>query len=302
MSLDPLAASPSPDSLRLHTFTLSHFSEKIRFVLSVAGVPHVEVPLVPFFHILPAVLSGGRTTVPFLHVDGRRVQDSTRILLWLDRHRGPLALLPGKPGERAEVLAVEARFDEVGEHVVRYAYSTVLDDRESVVRYWTLDASPGQAARIRRSFPVLRWIFRRMLWMSARGVSRSRAVIERSLDFIDARLAQGHRYLATEQVTVADITAAALLAPLVCPDEHAVYASPRYRAGIAPMVGAWQERPAFAWVRGIYREHRGAFPNAERIRRALSPGPDPAPEAGRRAPGLDAPTASVCEKPSPTSR
>jgi glutathione S-transferase len=265
-----LSTRSSAELLRLHTITLSHFSEKIRFLLTAAGIPHLEVPLVPFFHVVPAILSGGRTTVPFLHVDGKRIQDSTRILLWLDAHRGPLALLPKEPTERRETLAVENRFDEVGDHVVRYAYSTTLDDRESVIRYWTLDATPRQAALIRRRFGVLRWIFRRKLGMSARNVERSRAVVERGLDFIDSRLTAGHRYLATEQLTLADITAAALLAPLACPDEHAVYGSARYRAGAAPLVASWPERPAFEWVRGIYREHRGAFPEADRIRQALA--------------------------------
>ncbi|HEX7479341.1 MAG TPA: glutathione S-transferase C-terminal domain-containing protein [Polyangiales bacterium] len=218
---------------------------------------------------MPAILSGGRTTVPILQVGGKRIQDSTRILLWLDEKRGPLSLLPRTAAERDETLAIEARFDKVGEHVVRYAYSTTLDDAESVIRYWTLDALPKEAAVIRKRFPLLRWIFRRKLMMSASGVKRSRAVVEEGLAFIDARIADGRRYLATDQLTLADLTAAALLAPLVCPDEHPVYSSARYRAGVAPLVRDWQERPAFAWVRAIYREHRGVFPRAEQIKQAL---------------------------------
>ncbi len=69
--------------------------------------------------------------------------------------------------------------------------------------------------------------------------------------------------------TVADLTAAALLAPLVCPDEHPVYSSARYRAGVAPLIADWRQRAAFDWVRMLYREHRGAWPRSEQIRQAL---------------------------------
>jgi glutathione S-transferase len=259
----------------------------MRWALGTCGIAATEVPLTPFFHVLHALTSGGRTTVPILEIDGRRIQDSTRILLWLDAHRGPLPLLPAAGAGRGEVLAVEARFDRVGEHVVRYAYRDTLADSESVVRYWTLDSSPFQAARIRRGFPVLRWIFRRKLWMSARNAERSREAIEGGLDSIDARLADGHRYLATDRFTLADLTAAALLAPLVCPDEHPVYGSARYRGGIAAQVAPWQKRPAFEWVRTMYREQRGSWPLATTESSAPGAAREPRFEFIRRA--LDAP-------------
>jgi glutathione S-transferase len=256
--------------MKLYTFTLSHFSEKVRWSLSAAGIAFVEAPWTPFFHVMPAILSGGRTTVPILENEGKRIQDSTRILLWLDRHRGPLSLLPSDAATRKEALELEARFDEVGSHVVRYAYSRALDDSESVVRYWTLDSTPRQRGWIRRGFPLLRFIFRRKLRMSVRNVERSKAVIEAGLALLEARIASGRKYLAGDELGVADITAAALLAPLVCPDEHPIYGSDRYRAGVAPLIEAWRTRPAFEWVRGMYREHRGVWPRMREIRDALT--------------------------------
>jgi glutathione S-transferase len=255
--------------MRLYTFTLSHFSEKVRWMLAAADIEHVEVPWTPFFHALPAILSGGRTTVPILEVAGKRVQDSTRILHWLAENRAPFTLLPVDDAVRKDVLALEASFDHVGEHVVRYAYSTTLDDHESVIRYWTLDSTPRQRGMVRSAFSVLRFIFRRKLWMSRAAVARSLQKIEAGLDLLESRITAGQKYLVGDRLSAADITAAALLAPLVCPDEHPVYGSPRYRVGVAPLTAAWQERPAFRWVRDMYREHRGAWPNAERIREAL---------------------------------
>lgn len=266
--MSPPAAS---EPLRLYTFTLSHFSEKIRWALSASDIAFKEVPWTPFFHVLPALRSGGRTTVPILESNTERVQDSTRILHWLEENRGRLAILPENAAEREAAFAIEERFDKVGDHVVRYAYSRVLEDAESVVRYWTLDATPRQARLIAASFPALRWIFRRKLRTTPSHVAGSRAVIESALDWLDARVSGENPYLVGDRFTVADLTAAALLAPLVCPDEHPVYGTNRYRAGAAPLTSDFRDRAAFAWVRMIYAKHRGASFSfrADEIRKAL---------------------------------
>jgi glutathione S-transferase len=267
--LEPSTAIVRPDLLRLYTFSLSHFSEKIRWTLSASDIAFEEVPWTPFFHVPSALRRGGKTTVPILETTGMTVQDSTRILLWLEQNRAPFSLLPTHPPERDAALAVEARFDHAGSHVVRYAYSTVLDDVESVVRFWTVDASPRQARVIRRWFPVLRWVFRRKLRMSAASVAQSREAIASSVEWLESQGVADRPYLIGDRLTIADLTAAALLAPLACPDEHPIYGSARYRAGIEPLVRSWQDGPAFAWVRQMYRLHRGGWPRGPEIRRAI---------------------------------
>jgi glutathione S-transferase len=263
--LDSTAVVAAPP-LRLYTFSLSHFSEKIRWTLGAAGITFQEVPWTPFFHILKARSRGRGTTVPVVEVGSESVQDSTRILLWLEEHRAPFALIPSDPAARDAALAIEKQFDEVGAHVVRYAYSEMLDDADAVVRFWTPDATSYQSRVIRRWFPVMRWAFRRQLRMSAANVARSRATIASGLAFLESQIGAGKRYLVGDRLSVADLTAAALLAPLACPDEHPIYGSNRYRAGLAPLVRDWESGTAFQWVRQMYREHRGPFERAAEIR------------------------------------
>jgi glutathione S-transferase len=267
--LDPSLAIVRTDPLRLYTFSLSHFSEKIRWTLSASGLAFEELPWTPFFHVPLALRRGGKTTVPILETTGARVQDSTRILAWLERNRAPFPLVPSSPEERDAAMAIEDRFDKVGSHVVRYAYSTVLDDAESVVRYWTVDATPRQTRVVRRWFPVMRWVFRRKLGMSAANVTRSREAIASGVEWLESQGVPDRPYLVGGRLTVADLTAAALLAPLACPDEHPIYGSARYRAGVEPLARAWQDGRAFAWVRQMYRLHRGAWARGPAIRAAL---------------------------------
>jgi glutathione S-transferase len=259
------------EPLRLYTFSISHFSEKIRWTLGLENIAFEEVAWAPPFHVVDARRSGSATTVPVLEAGGRRVQDSTHILHWLDTNRGPLSLLPKDDDARREALAIEERFDRIGSDVIRIAYDHVLPDAEAVVRLWTIDATPLQARVLRAVFPAFRVLFRRRIEATPARVAESRARIEEGLALVEERLAAGHRHLVGDRLTIADVTAASLLAPLACPAEHPVYASATYRAGVAALVAPWSKRPALDWVRELYREHRGSWPRAAHVRARLQP-------------------------------
>lgn len=246
-------------TLKLHTFALSHFSEKARWLLDAGGIDYIEEPWVPFLHIAKALRKGGRgaTTVPVLDTGEGCVQDSTRILLWLEKHRAPFALLPTDPALRQEVLAVEDRFDRIGSYVIRYAYSVVLDNAEGVIALWTIDATPMQTRIVRAGFPLMRVIARKKFKLAnPAAIATAEQRFGEALDWLAEQIKDGRHYLVGNQLSAADITAAALLAPIACPDEHPVYSRSDYREGIASLREKWDAHPAFAWVRSTYRQHR----------------------------------------------
>ncbi|MCP5163359.1 MAG: glutathione S-transferase [Hahellaceae bacterium] len=245
------------DTLVLNTFSISHFSEKIRWTLDKSHIAYREKPWTPFFHVLPALVKGGKaTTVPILKIPGGYVQDSTAILMWLEKHCAPVTLIPTDAKLREAVWQWEDKFDRMGSHIIRYAYSEALNFPDAVIDVWTLDANRFQKAVLKRSFPVLQKVFRKLLGISSVGVARSRQVVEQSLEAIAQQIASGERYLVGGQLTVADITAASLLAPLVCPDEHPVYSRPMYRESMKAITAQYENHPAFAWVKEMYRMHR----------------------------------------------
>jgi glutathione S-transferase len=243
--------------LRLYTFAISHFSEKTRWMLDASGVAYREIVWTPSFHLLRARLKSGRgTTVPIIETRDEVVQDSTDILLWLERNRAPFPLLPSGAAERQAVLDIEDRFDRVGKNVIRYAYATALETPKSVQQMWLLKANAVERVLLPALFPVIEPVFRRMFRVEPEAVARSRAVIAENVAWLDERVADGRRYLAGDQLSAADITAAALLAPLAFPDEHPVYGDRDYRAVLEPAVRDWKDGKAFAWVRELYRRHR----------------------------------------------
>lgn len=244
--------------LTLYTFAMSHYSEKVRWTLDTSDIPYREVCMSPAFHIAPALRMGGRgqTTLPIIQADEVSIQDSPRILSWLQLHRGPLAVMPS-PIDSA-VRDVEKRFDAIGKDVARYLYAGsfgVADDH--ILKLWTDHARPWQAALIRHTYPVMRWVFKRKLGINPTRVEKARQRIAATMDWLDGQLADGRTYLVDGTFTVADITAASLLAPLACPRQHPIYGDPAYQAGMAQALQGWEGRPAVAWVRRMYDLHRG---------------------------------------------
>lgn len=244
----------------LYTFAMSHYSEKIRWTLDVARVPYREVVMTPVFHMLPALRMGrrGQTTLPVLEGQGQRVQDSPRILDWLHREGRLSALIPN--AHVAEVRAIEDRFNRIGKDVARLLYARSFGQAdEHIVRLWVAHATPLQAAVIRAFYPVIRWGFRRKLHITEAAARRAEQRIGQEVAWLEARLTDGRTYLVGEHLTVADITAASLLAPIACPPEHPVYGDPDFRDAMKDATAPWRNSAGMAWVRAMYQHRRGAM-------------------------------------------
>jgi len=244
--------------LTLYTFAMSHYSEKIRWTLDASHIAFTEVCMTPVFHMAPALAMGrrGQTTLPILKTPTEAIQDSPRIVDWLARTQTPFALLPADLA--TEVRAVERRFDAIGKDVARALYAGGFGHADAQIRdLWTAHASPLQALVVRVGYPLIRWGFRQKLQIHAQRTALAQQRINEAMDWLEDRIAQQGLYLVGGRFTVADITAASLLAPIACPDEHPVYSAASYREGMASAMRPWLGRPALTWVREVYARHRG---------------------------------------------
>lgn len=255
-----------PRELTLYTFAMSHFCEKIRWTLDLCNLPYVEVPMTPVFHLYSAWRMGGRgrTSLPILKVVARQsptdfIQDSTRILSWLDRELGPCDLMP-RCSLSEEVSAIEDRFDRIGQDVSRLLYAHAFQHDDKVLRFWGSSATPWQRQCLKASLPLVRWVFRRRLGLSRNGLRRADHQLQQALAWLDGRLSDGRTFLVGSRLTVADVAAASLLAPLACPEQHPVFSQADFKRYMLPGSATWlNDRPALRWVRRMYAEHRNAL-------------------------------------------
>jgi glutathione S-transferase len=92
---------------------------------------------------------------------------------------------------------------------------------------------------------------------SARPISqRDRGIVAAALDRIEQER-QGRTYLVGETFSVADLTAAALLAPLVQPPELQYPLEVELPSYVEEYRAALRQHPAMQWAADIYHRHRG---------------------------------------------
>ncbi|MGE0712419.1 MAG: glutathione S-transferase family protein [Planctomycetota bacterium] len=242
----------------LVTIGVSHYCEKARWALDRAGAPYVERRHPPVLHVVAAWRAGGGRTVPVLVDGARRLADSSAILAHVDEGLPPeRRLYPADPAERAEVERWEDRFDEVlGPHVRRFVYGFVLD-RPETPPLLGLGARLSERLVYRACRPLVHGAMRRLLRIDAAGVARSQERIDEVFAETAERIA-GRRYLVGERFSAADLSFAALAAPLLSPARYGVplptleEMPPELRA----KVEAYRAHPAGAFALRLYDEER----------------------------------------------
>ncbi|WP_437774698.1 glutathione S-transferase family protein [Sorangium sp. So ce1097] len=265
---DPGADAP----LRLVTIPFSHYCEKARWALDRAGVPYREEAYLPLAHAIPALRAGGRRSVPVLVSRAGAICDSTDIVRHADAFvPAEHALFPGGSGAlRAEVEALEERFDrDLGPATRRVAYFHLLPDEDGAFalmsRSFQERAAAGAApprwfgrGAFRAYFPVARAVMRRAMRIDAPAAERSMGKLRAAFDLANERLRDGRPFLVGERFSAADLTFAALAAPVLAPERHPTPLPPvaELPAGLRRLVEALRDEPAGAFVLRLYRDHR----------------------------------------------
>lgn len=246
---------------RLITIPFSHFCEKARWALDRCGIAYEEEGHLPVFHYLATRRAGGTRTVPVL-VDGDTVvRDSTDIIAWADAKR-PGALIP-IAGAR-ELLDIEDDLDNhFGPATRRWAYFHLLPNR-AADRYITAGVPRWERTLLKVTRPAAVAYLRRGLKIDEAGVERSRKKIADTLARVDQIIADGRRYISGDRFTVADLTFAALAAPILLPANHPAQTFDESLFGDAAreQVHAWRARPAGQLALRLYAEDRAPVARA----------------------------------------
>jgi glutathione S-transferase len=246
--------------LRLVTIPISHYCEKARWALDRVGMPYREDRHIQGVHRLAARRAGGGSTVPVLVTPDGSVGESHQILEWVDRqtpveHR----LFPEEPERRREVELLCSRFDELlGPRGRRLMYINMLPQRELVLRFNNLAVPSWEDRTVRYGWPLVVRFIGHALEISPGIETEDEAVVWRELDFVAELLAAGRPYLCGERFGAADLTFAALCAPVVVPPTYGV---PLPRPGdLPPPTAALIERarahPAGRYALELFAEHR----------------------------------------------
>src|SRR5215470_10886597 len=203
------------DTPLLWHIPLSHFSEKVRWTLDYKRIAHRRQVLGADY-LIRAWRATGHGTLPILFLDGRAIGDSTHIIRALEERYPEPPLYPDDIAARERALALEDYFDEHLGPALRAAMITPLfrHDSDLALRVLTTGMPAKAYQRLRplaRIFPAF-YRFRHKI--SDAKLEADRATVNAALDRIEQER-QGRAYLVGDAFTVADLTAAAMLSPVL---------------------------------------------------------------------------------------
>ena len=238
---------------------VSHFSEKARWALAHKEIAHRRRGPVPGVHIPVALFltRGSHATFPILQLDGRTIGDSTAVIAALEERHPQPALYPADPEQRHRALELEDFFDEeVGPRVRLFAFYQLRQDPERFEALIERTAPPPMAkmpkaaAAYARAFTKLRFKVD-----DPEAAELAGTKILAAFDRLEEELGEGD-YLVGDRFTVADLTAASLLNPIVLPDDGPIPNEQPPPRGLAEFREPLLDRPGFRWVDEMYRRHR----------------------------------------------
>jgi glutathione S-transferase len=253
---------------RLVTIPISHFCEKARWALDRAGVEYVEQPHLQLVHVFAARFAGGGRTVPVFVTDGGDVlADSTAILRWADTQIAPAMRLYPDGALGAEAAALEASLDYgFGPDGRLWLYHETLPVVRQLQQSVLVGVPRWERMFFRVARPLVGVSIRRYLGVDAPAARAALARVDEVFDDIAKRLSDGRRFLLGDSFTAADLTFAALAAPMLLP---ARYGSPLPPPEAMPdrfarEVERMRAHPAGAFADRLYNEERVRLVSASR--------------------------------------
>ena len=245
---------------RLVTIPISHYCEKARWALDRAGVVYVERPHLQLIHIFAAKLAGGGRTVPVFVTDRREVlAESSAILRWSDTQVTPDQWLYPEGEVGVEAASFEAWLDQgFGPDGRLWMYHGTLPVVHQMGR-WALHGIPRwERGVFHMGGPLIEFSLRRYLGVTAEAADAAMERVNAVFDDVAERLSDGRSFLLGDRFTAADLTFAALAAPMLLPERYGSPLPPPEAMpdSLAREVRRLRAHPAGVFADRMYAEQR----------------------------------------------
>jgi len=241
----------------LHQFEFSHFNEKARWALDFKEIPHDRISYLPGPHRRIIQRLTGQSQTPVLEADGEYTAGSAAIIDRLEVQFPDHPLYPEDGADRAAALTLQDQMDGVlGPAARTVVFSALIGEGAYVTSMFARGKPALKRGLYRAVFPLARGMIAK-----GNGVDdpdNVRICFDTTADWLDSLAARvgpsGH--LVGDRFSVADLTAAALLAP-IADVEHADMRRPRPIPGsVTEVLNRFTGHPTLDWVRETYARHR----------------------------------------------
>jgi glutathione S-transferase len=244
----------------LITFPPSLDSELSRFVVDHYGVQHREQRHTLVFSSFVTLWHGRSVVFPMLYGDAVVLVGPRAMIDNFDARCTPdLQLWPRPADERAQAERDWKLFNETLAFATAvFAYYHLLPYRDRMVGPLTAGTPDFERRAVERAYPVFAWLLRALLRLTAARAQESLDQTRRIFDAVEARLADGRRFLIGDRVSVSDIAFAVAAAPVVLPSGYggAIPSFTEMPAAVQAVVTEMRARAAGVFALKIYGEQR----------------------------------------------
>ncbi len=232
--------------MELLTIPFSHYNERARWAMAHHGVVAHERRYLPMLHraaVARAVpkaqrladRTGSGLSTPVLVLDdGTVINDSTKIVRWVDATYGTPETTLYPAAGRESIVALEKTFhDDIGRDTRFLAYWYIVGDGPTFAELVRHNVAGWQRAVFALGAPIAKVAMRRGFALTQANYEKVRARLEAAVQSLGETL--GDRdYFVGERFTAADLTAAAMMSIVVLP-------VPGYGARIPDIRGPYVE-------------------------------------------------------------
>jgi glutathione S-transferase len=243
--------------IELWQFRFSPYNEKARWGLALKGVDFSARTVLPGPHAGRMRRLSGQTRTPVLVMDQTVIPNSSDILAALERRYPKPAIAPADPVENAHALELQQWLDDdIGPRLRKVVLHSMMGAYGYIAETFAGD----------QSWPM-RTIYRIVLPLAAQKIRKGNGIggpediadghvaISEALEFVAPHNRNG-RYLVGACFSIADLTAASILAPVVNPDHPAMKRPEPMPPATRDLIERYNDHPGAEWVRDIYRDHR----------------------------------------------
>ncbi|MEM7411403.1 MAG: glutathione S-transferase family protein [Myxococcota bacterium] len=245
----------APD-YELLMFQRSHFNEKARWALDWKRIPHRRTPFLPGPHGGPIRKLTGQTQVPVLVADGEAIPGSARIIEALEQRHPEPALYPSDSAERERALAIQTHFDdEVGPKIRRAMFSVMVEEPAYLASLFAGHKSAPLRWAYGAVFPLVKAKMKHEMQIEEPHIGEAFEATRQAFAFVEKEVGPSG-YLVGDRFSIADLTAAAILAPGVVVDHPDMHKPASPPPAIREFLARWASLPGAAWVQRMYADHR----------------------------------------------
>lgn len=240
--------------LKLYQFPISHYSEKVRWALAYKEIPYEKVNLIPGPHMKVMVKLTGRSSVPAISDQGSIIFESRQILDYLDENYPQQSLTPKDLALKSQAYEWEKFADEeIGVHVRKICYHSLLEEPKIVKKFFAQDGPWYGPLLLFFIFPRLSKKMRKYMDINEAAAKESKRKLNIALEKINNHLAS-RKYLVGDSFSRADLTVAALLAPMIQPQQYGLKWPQHLPETLQQYIDSIQ--PQLLWSQQLYRNFR----------------------------------------------